>query len=178
QAGLPFAPLSHAPAHAPTAADTRAAAQELQRRGAALILFAGGDGTARDIVGVVGDTVPMLGIPSGVKMHSAAFAISPEAAGALAALVATDRDRKISCRAAEIMDINEPAMRTGRVSAHLYGYGRVPFERSLVQSAKAGGVAEDAALESVCREIAAEMQPGVVYIVGPGTTTQRILGHL
>ena len=178
QAGLPFAPLSHAPAAAPTAADTRAAAQELRASGAALILFAGGDGTARDILDAVGDAVPMLGIPSGVKMHSAVFAISPEAAGQLAALVATDRAGKISYREAEIMDIDEEAMRTGRVSARLHGYGRVPFERHLVQSAKAGGIAEDAALDGVCREIAEEMRPGVVYVLGPGTTTQRILRHL
>src|SRR5262249_51209318 len=136
------------------------------------ILFAGGDGTARDILDAVGDAVPMLGIPSGVKMHSAVFAISPEAAGQLAALVAADAGGKIGTREAEIMDIDEDAMRTGRVSARLYGYGRVPFERQLLQSAKAGGIAEDAALDGICREIAAELQPGVVYVLGPGTTTQ------
>jgi predicted polyphosphate/ATP-dependent NAD kinase len=177
EAGLAFTLLAGR-AGATTAADTRAVAQELRTRGVALILFAGGDGTARDILDAVGDAVPMLGIPSGVKMHSAVFAISPEAAGQLAALVATDRGGKIGTREAEIMDIDEEAMRTGRVSARLHGYGRVPFERHLVQSAKAGGIAEDAALDGVCREIAAEMRPGVVYILGPGTTTRRILGHL
>jgi predicted polyphosphate/ATP-dependent NAD kinase len=163
---------------ATTAADTRAVAQELRTHGVALILFAGGDGTARDILDVVADGVPMLGIPSGVKMHSAVFAISPEAAGQLAALVAADRGGRIGTREAEVMDIDEEAMRTGRVSARLHGYGRVPFERHLVQSAKAGGIADEAALDGVCREIAEEMRPGVVYILGPGTTTQRILGHL
>jgi predicted polyphosphate/ATP-dependent NAD kinase len=177
EAGLPFAPLAHA-AGATTAADTRAAARELRARGVPLILFAGGDGTARDILDAVGDAVPMLGIPSGVKMHSAVFAISPEAAGQVAALVAADRTGKIGAREAEIMDIDEAAMRTGRVSARLYGYARVPFERQLVQSAKAGGIAEGAALDGVCREIAAEMRPGILYVLGPGTTTQRILGHL
>jgi len=177
QGGLPFTPLAHGPG-ATTAADTRAAAQELRARGVPLILFAGGDGTARDILDAVGNAVPMLGIPSGVKMHSAVFAISPEAAGQLAALVAAAPGGKIGRREAEIMDIDEDAMRTGRVSARLYGYGRVPFERQLLQSAKAGGMTEDAALDGVCREIAAELQPGAVYVLGPGTTTQRILGHL
>jgi predicted polyphosphate/ATP-dependent NAD kinase len=177
EAGLAFTSLAGTPTMT-TAADTRAAAQELRARGTGLILFAGGDGTARDILDAVGDAVPMLGIPSGVKMHSAVFAISPEAAGQLAALVAMDHGGKISYREAEIMDIDEEAMRTGRVSARLHGYGRVPFERHLVQSAKAGGIADDAALDGVCREIAGEMRPGVVYILGPGTTTQRILGHL
>src|SRR6202008_2449114 len=121
--------------------------------------------------------VPMLGIPSGVKMHSAVFAINPEAAGQLAALVATARGGKVSYREAEIMDIDEQAVRAGLVSARLHGYGRMPFERHLVQSAKAGGIVDDAALDGVCREIAEEMRPGVLYILGPGTTTQRILGH-
>jgi predicted polyphosphate/ATP-dependent NAD kinase len=178
QAGLAIVSLDIRPATVTTAADTCAAARELQARGAALILFAGGDGTARDILGAVGDTVPILGIPSGVKMHSAVFAISPEAAGQLAALVATDRDGKVSYREAEIMDIDEEAVRDGRISARLHGYGRIPFERQLVQNAKAGGIAEDAALDAVCREIAREMLPGVVYILGPGTTTLRILGNL
>jgi predicted polyphosphate/ATP-dependent NAD kinase len=178
QAGLAVVLLGTRPAAATTAADTRAAAQELQARGAALILFAGGDGTARDVFDAVGDAVPILGIPSGVKMHSAIFVISPEAAGQLAGLVATDRDGKVSYREAEIMDIDEEAVRAGRISARLHGYGRIPFERHLVQSAKAGGIAEDAALDAACREIAREMLPGVVYILGPGTTTQRILGNL
>jgi predicted polyphosphate/ATP-dependent NAD kinase len=178
QAGLAIVSLDIRPATATTAADTCAAARELQARGAALILFAGGDGTARDILDAVGDTVPILGIPSGVKMHSAVFAISPEAAGQLAALVATDRDGKVRYREAEIMDIDEEAVRDGRISARLHGYGRIPFERQLVQNAKAGGIAEDAALDAVCREIAREMLPGVVYILGPGTTTLRILGNL
>jgi predicted polyphosphate/ATP-dependent NAD kinase len=177
EAGLAVTLLAERPG-ATTAADTRAVAQELRTRGVALLLFAGGDGTARDILDAVGDAVPMLGIPSGVKMHSAVFAISPEAAGQLAASIAGDHGGRIGTREAEIMDIDEEAMRTGRVSARLHGYGRVPFERHLVQSAKAGGIAEDAALDGVCREIAEEMQPGVVYILGPGTTTQRILGHL
>ena len=176
-AGLAVTLLAGRPSDS-TAADTRAVAQELRTRGVALLLFAGGDGTARDILDAVGDAVPMLGIPCGVKMHSAVFAISPEAAGQLAALVANDRGGSIGSREAEIMDIDEEAMRTGRVSARLHGYGRVPFERHLVQSAKAGGIAEDAALDGVCREIAEEMQPGVVYILGSGTTTQRILRHL
>lgn len=177
EAGLAVTPV-YQPSAATTAADTRAAAQALRAQGAALLLFAGGDGTARDILDAVGDTLPMLGIPSGVKMHSAVFAISPEAAGQLAALVAADSGGRISTREAEIMDIDEEAVRTGRVSVRLHGYGRVPLERHLVQSAKADGIAEDAALDGVCREIAAEMAAGVVHILGPGTTTQRILGHL
>jgi predicted polyphosphate/ATP-dependent NAD kinase len=178
RAGLVATLLGGRSADATTAADTRAAAQALRAQGVALILFAGGDGTARDLLDVLGESVPMLGIPSGVKMHSAVFATSPEAAGQLAALVASDTDGRARWREAEIMDIDEEAAREGRVSARLHGYARMPFERHLVQNAKAGGVTEDAALDAVCREVAREMLPGVVHILGPGSTTKRILRHL
>jgi predicted polyphosphate/ATP-dependent NAD kinase len=178
QAGLAVTLFGGRSADATTAADTRAAAQALRAQGVALILFAGGDGTARDLLDVLGESVPMLGIPSGVKMHSAVFATSPEAAGQLAALVASDTDGRARWREAEIMDIDEEAAREGRVSARLHGYARMPFERHLVQNAKAGGVTEDAALDAVCREVAREMLPGVVHILGPGSTTKRILAAL
>jgi len=161
-----------------SAEDTRHAAVALRDRGVSLILFAGGDGTARDLLDVLGSEFPILGIPAGVKMQSAVFAVSPEAAGQLAALAAADHDGRIAFREAEVMDIDEAALRAGRVSARLYGYARVPFERRLLQNPKAGGAAEDATLDTLCREIAQEMVPGVIYVMGPGTTTQRVLHHL
>ena len=163
---------------ATSAADTKRIARTLRQLGAALILFAGGDGTARDILGAVGDGMPILGIPAGVKMHSAVFAIGPEAAGELAALVARDRNARVGYREAEVMDIDEDSVRADRLSARLHGYARVPVERSLMQGPKAGAGAEDATLDALCREIAEEMEPGVLYLLGPGTTTRRVLRHL
>ena len=65
------------------------------------------------------------------------------------------------------------------MSARLYGYARVPFARQLVQGAKAGSfVPDEAALDGLAAEIAAEMEPGRLYILGPGTTTRRVLGRL
>jgi predicted polyphosphate/ATP-dependent NAD kinase len=161
-----------------SAEDTRRAAVALREGGVSLILFAGGDGTARDILDAVGSDFPILGIPAGVKMQSAVFAVSPEAAGQLAAAVVVDHDGRIAFRQAEVMDIDEEGLRTGRLSARLYGYARVPFERRLMQNPKAGGSAEDATLDALCREIAEEMVPGVVYVIGPGTTAQLVLHHL
>jgi predicted polyphosphate/ATP-dependent NAD kinase len=161
-----------------SAEDTRRVARALRECGVSLILFAGGDGTARDILDAVGSDFPILGIPAGVKMQSAVFAVSPEAAGQLAALVAADRDGRIAFREAEVMDIDEEGLRAGRLSARLYGYARVPFEQHLMQNPKAGGSAEDATLDRLCREVAEEMAPRLLYMIGPGTTTQRVLHHL
>ncbi|RYG85260.1 MAG: NAD+ kinase, partial [Alphaproteobacteria bacterium] len=66
--------------------DTRLAAEAMAEQGVGLILFAGGDGTARDILGASGHRVPMLGVPAGVKMHSAVFGTTPANAGHVAAL--------------------------------------------------------------------------------------------
>ncbi|MDD1678787.1 MAG: NAD(+)/NADH kinase, partial [Methanomicrobiales archaeon] len=67
---------SHDPS---TAEDTRHACQEFVKRGVSLILFCGGDGTARDVYSVAGDRIPILGIPAGVKMYSAVFGVNPAA---------------------------------------------------------------------------------------------------
>jgi predicted polyphosphate/ATP-dependent NAD kinase len=161
-----------------TAEHTRDAAAALKRRGVDLILFAGGDGTARDIHAAVGADIPILGIPTGVKMHSAVFGTSPEAAGNLAALFATGPAPAVKLREAEVMDIDEEALRANRISARLFGYARTPYERSLVQSAKGGPRDEEGLLDGLAEEIAADMPRGFLHLVGPGTTTQRVLAHL
>ncbi len=156
-----------------TAEDTRAAAAEMERRHVELILYAGGDGTTRDIVDAVGVRVAILGIPTGVKMHSAVFATSPEAAGDLAVSHLTGPAPQL--REAEVMDVDEEALRGGRVSARLYAVARVPYDRVRVQSPKAASRTADAELDALCRQIARETDG--LTILGPGTTTQRILSH-
>ena len=161
-----------------TAEDTRAAAAELARRSVDLILFAGGDGTARDIHDVVGDRLPILGIPTGVKMHSAVFATSPESAGDLAASYLA-APRRARLRDAEVVDVDEDEIRAGRMATRLYGAVRVPEDRFRVQGAKSRSLpSDDDALDAVCRRIAAEMDPRRVYVLGPGTTTRRVMAHL
>jgi len=157
-----------------TPEDTRRAAQDLEAAGVDLLLFAGGDGTARDICAAVGDRLPVLGIPAGVKMHSAVFGISPRRAGELAALYVEGKIR--GTREAEVMDIDEEAFRQERVCAKLYGYLRVPSEPRLVQGVKAGGGhGEASALRGIALDVTSRMEPGVAYLIGPGTTTREIL---
>lgn len=162
-----------------TAEDTIAAARAMAELGVDLLLFAGGDGTARNVLDAVSDRVPVLGIPAGVKIHSAVYATTPAAAGDLAAHFLTVRSSVTRVRECEVMDIDEEAFRAGRVSADLYGYLRVPFERALLQSAKMGSVAGDAAtLAGIAADVVNDMRPGALYIVGPGTTTRAVIERL
>lgn len=162
-----------------TASDTSAAVAALAEAGATLILVTGGDGTLRDAAAGLAGTAPqpaVLGIPSGVKMYSPVFAVSPRAAGSLAAdwvdggLLLTDR---------EVLDIDEAAMRRARVDPQLYGMLRVPFRVGRTQARKAATPAsEAAAVAYAARGAVSRMRPGVRYLLGPGGTTAEIARQL
>jgi predicted polyphosphate/ATP-dependent NAD kinase len=163
---------------ATTADDTRAAAAELVRRRVDLILFAGGDGTARDINDVVGERLPILGVPTGVKMHSGVFATTPESAGDVVTSFMAASPRG-PVREAEVVDIDEDAVRTDTISTRIYGAACVPDDRLRVQAAKQSVVPSDeVGLEAVCAAVADEMDPRRVYVLGPGTTMRRVMRHL
>lgn len=162
-----------------TARDTRAAVAAMA--GVHLIAFAGGDGTARDVAAAVEPGTAILGIPSGVKMHSGVFALSPEAAGAILADCLSGPDRVVFDDEAEVTDIDETALRAGHLAPKLYGLARVPSSRARMQAAK-GGPRQDAAaaLRGAAAEVAREMEPGTLYVVGPGTSAGAVMheaGH-
>jgi predicted polyphosphate/ATP-dependent NAD kinase len=156
-----------------TQGDTKAAASEMMGLSVDLILFAGGDGTARDIHTAVDGEVPVLGIPAGVKIQSGVFAINPARAGDIAARYM--RGDLTTVRELEVMDIDEEAYRDNRLSARLYGYLRVPYEEALVQGSKeATGGSEEINLEAIASEVVEGMEEDTLYIIGPGTTTRPI----
>ncbi len=158
-----------------TAADTEEAARRMAAAGVDLILFAGGDGTARNVFNAVGDRVPVVGIPAGVKIHSAVYANTPANAGDLAALFLAG-EGSVRLREAEVMDIDEDAFRHDRLSAALYGFLRVPYERQLIQSPKAGSQPSDEALAiGIGNDVIHSMKPGRLYLIGAGTTTRAIM---
>jgi predicted polyphosphate/ATP-dependent NAD kinase len=160
-----------------TAQDTRDAAQEMRRLGVDLLLFAGGDGTARDIYAAIGLDVPALGIPAGVKIHSGVYATNPRSAGDLAARYLQGQLTRLQEK--EVMDIDEEAIRQGRVSAQLFGYLNVPFERRFVQGQKVGSAGENRALASLISEfVYNRLSDDVTYVLGPGSTTKAIAAHL
>ncbi len=154
-----------------SAQDTRRAAQMFLKTGVDLILFCGGDGTARDIFDAVGREVPVLGIPAGVKMYSAVFAIDPVTAAELVVGYETQ-----PLRDSEVMDVDEEAYRSGELKTRLYGIARTPALAGKIQSSKQvyeeGD--EERAKGEIARFIHEIMIPDVVYILGAGTTTESI----
>ena len=160
-----------------TPEDTRNAAREMLRLNVNLLLFAGGDGTARDIYNAIGEGIPVLGIPAGVKIHSAVFGTNPLNAGDLAVLYL--QGKAASLREAEVMDIDEEAFRRGVISAKLYGYLKVPFQRRLLQGLKTpSSPGEQAAMAAIAADVVSKMEDGWLYIIGPGTTTRAITSRL
>jgi predicted polyphosphate/ATP-dependent NAD kinase len=158
--------------------DTRNAVAEMRERGVDLLLFAGGDGTARDIVDTIGADLPLVGVPTGVKMHSGVFAATPDAAGA-AASAYLSRPGPDALREAEIADVDEDAARNDRVAARLYGSALVPRQPRLMLGAKTPtATSADAALDALCAQLAATLPRGRLTLLGPGTTTGRVLSHL
>jgi predicted polyphosphate/ATP-dependent NAD kinase len=156
-------------------ADTRNAVRAFCGQGVDLVLFCGGDGTARDVFDVTGREVPVLGIPAGVKMYSAVFAIDPASAADL--VLAFDPAR---LRDAEVMDIDEDAYRAGELKTRLHGIARTPALEGKIQQAKA--VYEEQDEERAKAAIAQFMDevilPGRLYIIGAGTTTEALARRL
>ncbi len=160
-----------------TAEDTKAAARALQRQGVDVLLFSGGDGTARDIYEAVGMDIVVVGIPAGVKMHSGVFARTPEAAGELA--VRYLEGKVVHTTEAEVMDIDEEAFRDGRVRARLYGYLVTPLDRQRIPGRKvATPPGEQMARQGIATYVIEQMKPDVLYLIGPGTTTRAIMEAL
>lgn len=157
-----------------TSEDTKLAASRMLEEGVEVIAFCGGDGTARDILNTVGDKVPVIGIPAGVKMHSGVFAVSPEAA---AWILVRFLWGELPLKEAEVADVDEEAFRQGRVSSRIYGYMSVPYDPERIQGMKVASQPGDEVSENalaIARWIVEGMEGGVTYVLGPGSTVKKI----
>jgi predicted polyphosphate/ATP-dependent NAD kinase len=157
-----------------TAENTINIAKGITALDANLLVFCGGDGTARDVLDAVDTNLPVLGVPTGVKMHSAVFAVGPQAAARIAIEFLWE---KLPLRETEVMDVDEEAFREGQLSAKLYGYTLTPYEPSLIQGVKMGSPMTENELRNqaaIAIYVIEQMKPDVVYIVGPGTTTRTV----
>ncbi|WP_035372887.1 ATP-NAD kinase family protein [Pseudoduganella violaceinigra] len=168
------------PVRSPSRAeDTRRAACMLAGMGIDLLLFAGGDGTARDVLdglrdaGAIG-SLPVLGLPAGVKMQSGVFANHPTAAGLL--LRQLLQNGLAACSDAEVMDLDEDALRRGLILPRLYGYLQLPRSPSLTQGGKSRRAnGSSFQRQAIARSFAEGMEERSLYLVGPGSTTLALL---
>lgn len=155
--------------------DTLAAAKSFMELGVDLIIFCGGDGTARDIISKVEKNVPVLGIPSGVKMYSGVFGISP---ARTAEVLDGFLKGELGLAEVEIMDLDEDEYREGNWSVRLYYSANTPFESTLVQSSKM--MIEAASDEDIKEEIGEYIEeliseePDTLFLLGPGGTLEFI----
>ena len=156
-----------------TGEDTRRAALDLREWGAELIVFAGGDGTARDVTASVARTVPVIGIPAGVKIHSSVFAVSPRQAADVIGEFLAGRAR---LEEREVLDIDEDLFRAGIVAPRLYGYLTVPCVRDLVQRAKSASRSDPSTARGVAFGVLGEMERDrdAYFILGPGSTVKAV----
>lgn len=154
------------------AKDTSEACLRFLTDGVELIVFVGGDGTARDIARAVGKRVPILGVPSGVKMHSSVFANTPEDVGRV---IQGFFDRRQTVER-EVMDVDEEAFRAGHVSARLFGIVLVPDSSENLQPRKSPTDASTEAdeIEEIVEYFAQNIEPGTLYLLGTGSTVGAI----
>jgi len=157
--------------------DTEQAARVLENKSVDLLLFVGGDGTARNICNAVSPNQPVLGVPAGVKMHSGVYAITPEAAGEVVCrLVRADL---VDIRRQEVRDIDEDAFRRGRVMSRYYGELLVPEEGRFMQQVKDGGrEVEMLVVDEIADTLMEEMEDDTLYLVGPGSTTAGLMAAM
>lgn len=177
QLGFQVEILERIPADPSTAADSEEAAAQLSQLGIDLLLFAGGDGTARNICNSVKASTTVLGIPAGCKIHSGVYAITPQAAGKVVAKMV--RGELVSVQEAQVMDIDEVAFRSGTVRAKRYGEMQIPAELRYVQSVKtAGKESEELVLDDLAAFFVSQMEDNVRYIMGSGSTVAAVMAEL
>ncbi len=137
-----------------------------------IVVFVGGDGTARLAVEAFGTRVVSLGVPSGVKVYSGVFAYTPEEA---AGLVAGFLEGRVGVGLREVLDVDEEWFRRGRLVVRLYGYLRVPVGPGLVSGGKQAGVSPEGEVREIAEYFAEELvEECRLYILGPGSTVAAV----
>lgn len=158
-----------------SAADTRRAVRAFIDAGVSLVVFCGGDGTARDVCAEARRTTPILGVPAGVKMYSAVFGVSPSRS---AEILLGHIDGRMGLSDADVLDVDEEAFRDGRLDVRLYDSARTPHEPGLVQAAKQviHDRDEATAKAQIAEHVAEQLESGsgTLFLLGPGSTLASI----
>ena len=158
--------------------DTKKIANLLIEKNVNCIVLFGGDGTVRDIFDIVGSGIPIIAVPSGVKMFSAVFAVNPRAAAKILDSLILD---KIDYEEREILDIDENSYRKGILESKLYGFLKVPKVANLIQASKDNsriGSSNTLLKREIAQYIIENMDKDVIYLLGPGTTVKTICDEL
>ena len=168
-----------------SADDTKNAIRQFIEKDVDLIIFAGGDGTARDVLDAMKAmskdegslAIPVIGIPAGVKIHSAVYATTPVHAGELINLILSGV--AVSLHESQVMDLDEKAFREGKVHSRCYGYLTVPVDDTRMQLIKQGGLNEqEIAVQEIAAEVIESMENDVFYLMGSGSTTAEVMAQL
>lgn len=174
-AGFTAVEVVYAAPAEPSAQDTRAAVEKFLAVGVDLVLFCGGDGTARDICVMTGDATPILGIPAGVKMYSGVFGVTP---ARTAEILMRYLAHEIGLARVEIMDLDEDKYRHDEWAIRLYMSAQTPFEPTYLQPAKAliSEADEEAIKDDIAEQLREDMEakPGTLFLLGPGSTVQAV----
>ncbi len=173
--------VGHPQANPSSAQDTFKAVAALVKESVDIILFAGGDGTARNIADALhqehAEQQVVLGVPSGVKMHSGVYAIAPEAAGEI--LLRLLRKQLVNVQACDVRDIDEAAFREGKVKTRVYASMKAPVVPEFLQQVKNSGAAQDELVKlDIANYLIDNFEDETLYIVGPGSTTKVFLDQL
>lgn len=156
-----------------TAEDTVQAAKQIIDQTVDLLLFVGGDGTARDVCSAVGDRQAVLGLPAGVKMHSGVFAVTPRAVVSVVESLVSGK--LVAARMAEVRDIDEQAFRQGKVNTRYFGEMLIPDDQALVQCVKCSGMIDDELmLDELTAFMLEELDHDALYILGSGGTLKSL----
>ena len=160
-----------------SATDTKQAIINLKDKNLDLLLFAGGDGTARNVFEASELQQTVLGIPAGVKIHSGVYAVSPEAAGLLVNQLISGK--MLTLTSANVVDLDEDAFRRGQVKARHYGHLPVPSSLEYVQAVKQGNQeVEELVFDDIAAEVIESMQDDIYYVIGSGSTCAVIMQQL
>ncbi|RUO21260.1 ATP-NAD kinase [Aliidiomarina iranensis] len=195
--GFEYEVVYHSNVSQTEAIDTQQSVMAIVRQKLDILVFAGGDGTARDVASALQESarflkakstsselanwnpeeLPVVGIPAGVKIHSGVYAITPVGAGKVLEQLITGA--LTTLRAADVMDIDEDAFRQGTVRARRYAELKVPGELEYMQAVKIGGKESDElVLADIAADVIEEMDDNALYIMGSGSTVDFLMGEL
>ncbi|MFX1497954.1 MAG: ATP-NAD kinase family protein [Promethearchaeota archaeon] len=161
-----------------TAQDTIRIAKSMVKKNIELLIFCGGDGTAKDIFDAIDMKIPVIAIPSGVKMFSSVFSINPKAAAKLLDRFLTE---ELNTEEKEVLDIDEEAYVQGRLDSKLYGFLKVLKVKNLIQESKDSSIIGNSVEQNkydIALEVIEKMEADILFLLGPGTTLKAITDQL